>query len=196
MNPITREAKTALFLFIAFSVLTGLVYPILITGLVQTANPEKADGSLLFVNGSVVGSRLIGQNFTGPDYFHGRPSTVGYSAMGSGASNLGPTSSRLMDQVYQRVEKVRAENNLSRASSVPADLVMASGSGLDPHISVEGAMLQIPRVARARGLPESDVKVLVYERIEPAALGVLGQERVNVLELNLALDEMQRGKHD
>ena len=196
MNPIRQEAKTALILFMAFSVLTGLAYPILITGLVQTANPEKADGSLLFVNGSVVGSKLIGQNFTSPHYFHGRPSTVGYNAMSSGASNLGPTSSRLMDQVNQIVDKVRAENNMSWASSVPADLVMASGSGLDPHISVEGAMLQIPRVAGARGLPESDVKVLVYERIEPAALGILGQERVNVLELNLALDEMQRDRQE
>ncbi|RQW80915.1 MAG: potassium-transporting ATPase subunit KdpC [Methanothrix sp.] len=187
-----KEVKPAVLLFLAFSLLTGLVYPLLITGVVQTTMPERADGSLIVVDGQVIGSELIGQNFSSSGYFHGRPSAVGYAANGSGASNLGPTSSRLMDEVRRRVEQVRMENNLSQNMPVPADLVEASASGLDPHISMEGAMLQVPRVAKARGFPESEVKLLVYQTIEPAQFGILGQERVNVLKLNLALDDLTR----
>ena len=153
--------------------------------------PDKASGSLLYVNGTVVGSELIGQNFTSPGYFHGRPSAVGYAGNNSGASNYGPTSAKLMEQVRQRVEQVRRENGLFPNASVPADLVLASGSGLDPHISVEGAMLQVQRVARVRGLP-SEVKALVDQHTEYPQFGFLGQERVNVLSLNLALDELKR----
>jgi K+-transporting ATPase ATPase C chain len=192
MNGIAKELRAAGLLFIAFSLLTGLIYPLFITGIVQTAMPEKAGGSLLILGGNVVGSELIGQSFSGREYFHGRPSAIDYNASSSGASNLGPTSARLMEQVKQRIEQVRSENNLSQNGPMPADLVLASGSGLDPHISVEGAMLQVPRVASARGLPESEVKVLVYQHIEPAVFGILGQPRVNVLKLNLALDELKR----
>lgn len=192
MYDIIKEVKPAVLLFLVFSLLTGLVYPLLITGVVQTTMPERADGSLIVVDGQVIGSELIGQNFSTPGYFHGRPSAVSYAANGSGASNLGPTSSRLMDEVRRRVEQVRMENNLSQNMTVPADLVEASASGLDPHISMEGAMLQVPRVAKARGLPESEVKLLVYQTIEPAQFGILGQERVNVLKLNLALDDLTR----
>jgi K+-transporting ATPase ATPase C chain len=192
MHDIIKEVKPAVLLFLAFSLLTGLVYPLLITGVVQTTMPERADGSLIVVDGQVIGSELIGQNFSGPGYFHGRPSAVSYAANGSGASNLGPTSSRLMDEVRRRVEQVRMENNLSQNTSVPADLVQASASGLDPHISMEGAMLQVQRIAKARGLPESEVKLLVYQTIEPAQFGILGQERVNVLKLNLAMDDLTR----
>jgi len=192
MYDIIKEVKPAVLLFLAFSLLTGLVYPLLITGVVQTTMPERADGSLIVVDGQVIGSELIGQNFSSSGYFHGRPSAVGYAANGSGASNLGPTSSRLMDEVRRRVEQVRMENNLSQNMPVPADLVEASASGLDPHISMEGAMLQVPRVAKARGFPESEVKLLVYQTIEPAQFGILGQERVNVLKLNLALDDLTR----
>ena len=192
MHEIIKELKPAAILFVALSVLTGLVYPLFVTGIVQVAMPDKASGSLLYVNGTVVGSELIGQNFTSPGYFHGRPSAVGYSANGSGASNFGPTSAKLMELVKQRIEQARGENGLSTDASVPGDLVLASGSGLDPHISVEGAMLQVPRVAKARGLPESEVKVLVYQHIETAQFGILGQERVNVLKLNLALDGLTR----
>jgi K+-transporting ATPase ATPase C chain len=192
MDEIAEEIRTGVLLFLAFSVLTGLAYPLFITGIVQTAIPEKAGGSLLFVEGKVVGSELIGQNFSGPGYFHGRPSAVGYSANGSGASNFGPTSAKLMEQVRQRIKQIRSESNLSQNAPVPADLVQESGSGLDPHISVEGVMLQVQRVAKARGLPESEVKVLVYQHIETAQFGILGQERVNVLRLNLALDGLTR----
>ena len=192
MNKITDDLKTAMLLFIAFSLLTGLIYPLLMTGVIQIAMPEPASGSLIVVNGSVVGSELIGQNFTSPSYFHGRPSAVNYAGNGSGASNFGPTNKNLMEQVRQRISEVRTENNLSSNATVPSELVLASGSGLDPHISMEGAMLQVPRVAVARGIPESEVKVLVYQHIEPAQFGIMGQERVNVLNLNLALDKLNR----
>ena len=195
MNKITDDLKTAMLLFIAFSLLTGLIYPLLMTGVIQIAMPEQASGSLIVVNGSVVGSELIGQNFTSPGYFHGRPSAVNYAGNGSGASNFGPTNAKLMEQVSQRISEVRRENNLSSNATVPGELVLASGSGLDPHISMEGAMLQVPRVANARGIPESEVKVLVYQHIEPAQFGIMGQERVNVLNLNLALDELNRSGH-
>jgi K+-transporting ATPase ATPase C chain len=189
MSETLKTAKTAMLLFIAFSLLTGLVYPLFITGIIQLTMPEKAGGSLLVVNDKVIGSELIGQNFSSPGYFHGRPSAVGYSANGSGASNFGPTSAKLMEQLSKRIGQVRSENNLLPNTSVPADLVLASGSGLDPHISIEGAMLQLPRVAKARGWPESHVKILIYQHVEPAQFGILGQDRVNVLKLNLALDE-------
>ena len=192
MNKITDDLKTAMLLFIAFSLLTGLIYPLLMTGVIQIAMPEPASGSLIVVNGSVVGSELIGQNFTSPSYFHGRPSAVNYAGNGSGASNFGPTSAMLMEQVSRRISEVRTENNLSQNATVPSELVLASGSGLDPHISMEGAMLQVPRVAAARGIPESEVKVLVYQHTEPAQFGIMGQERVNVLNLNLALDKLNR----
>jgi K+-transporting ATPase ATPase C chain len=192
MNKITDDLKTAMLLFIAFSLLTGLIYPLLMTGVIQIAMPEPASGSLIVVNGSVVGSALIGQNFTSPGYFHGRPSAVNYAGNGSGASNFGPTSAKLMEQVSQRISEVRRENNLSSNATVPGELVLNSGSGLDPHISMEGAMLQVPRVANVRGISESEVKVLVYQHIEPAQFGIMGQERVNVLNLNLALDKLNR----
>jgi K+-transporting ATPase ATPase C chain len=192
MNKITDDLKTAMLLFIAFSLLTGLIYPLLMTGIIQIAMPDQASGSLIVTNGKIVGSQLIGQNFTSPGYFHGRPSAVNYAGNGSGASNFGPTSANLMEQVSQRISEVRRENNLSNNATVPSELVLASGSGLDPHISMEGAMLQVPRVAAARGIPESEVKVLVYQHTEPAQFGIMGQERVNVLNLNLALDRLNR----
>jgi len=192
MNNIKDDLKTAMLLFVAFTLLTGLVYPLLMTGIIQIALPEQASGSMIVVNGKIVGSELIGQNFSSPGYFHGRPSAVNYAGNGSGASNFGPTNKNLMEQVSQRISEVRTENNLSSNATVPSELVLASGSGLDPHISMEGAMLQVPRVAVARGIPESEVKVLVYQHIEPAQFGIMGQERVNVLNLNLALDKLNR----
>ncbi len=192
VNEITSEIKPAVLLFVVFSVLTGLVYPLFITGVVQVAMPDRAGGSLIVVDGKVVGSELIGQMFTDPGYFHSRPSAVGYSANSSGASNLGPSSSKLMEQVSQRIAEVRSENDLPPDASVPADLVLASGSGLDPHISPDAAVIQVKRVAKARGLPEGDVMALVHSHVEPAQFGVLEQNRVNVLKLNLALDGMTK----
>ena len=191
MNKITKEIRIAVSLFVAICVLQ-LVYILFVTVVAQITMPDKANGSLLYVDGKVVGSELIGQSFTSPGYFHGRPSAVDYDSAESGGSNYGPTSAELMKQVRQRIERVRRENGLPPDAPVPADLVLASGSGLDPHISVEGTMLQVPRVATARGLPESEVKMLVDQHIEPPQLGFLGQKRVNVLKLNLALDELTR----
>jgi K+-transporting ATPase ATPase C chain len=185
-----KEMKPALILFMAFSLLTGVVYPLFITGIVQTALPAKAEGSLILVDGRIVGSELIGQTFQSPGYFHGRPSAVNYAANGSGAGNLGPTSARLMQEVSRRINLVRRENCLSNEENVPADLVLASGSGLDPHISRQAAMEQVARVAGARGLAHLAVQALIDQNVEPAVFGILGQERVNVLLLNLDLDNM------
>lgn len=190
MQDIIRDLKTPVLLFLAFSLVTGLIYPLLITIVVQTTMPKQAEGSLILADGKVIGSELLGQSFTSPGYFHGRPSAVSYAANSSGASNLGPTSSRLMDEVDRRVEQIRTENNLSHDVTVPAELVLASASGLDPHISMQGAILQVPRIAAARNLSQSEVKLLVYQTIEPAQFGILGQERVNVLKLNMALDDL------
>lgn len=190
-NEIIREAKTCVLLF-ALVCLLSIAYPFFVTFVAETTMPYQAHGSLIYVNGTVVGSELIGQSFTSPGYFHGRPSAVDYNGSNSGGSNLGPTSAKLMMQVKQRVDQVRRENNLSPNATVPADLVLASGSGLDPHISPESAMIQVSRVANARGLPESKVKALVEQHIEPPQFGILGQERVNVLKLNIALDEIAR----
>jgi potassium-transporting ATPase KdpC subunit len=192
MQEFFKVLKPAVLLFVAFSVLLGLVYPLLITGIVQISMLDKADGSLVVVQGKIVGSELISQNFTRPGYFHGRPSAVGYAGDNSGASNLGPTSAKLLNQTRLRVEGVRKENDLLSNASVPADLALASASGLDPHISVESAMLQVSRVAKARGLAKSEVQVLVYQYIEHPMFGILGQERVNVLRLNLALDNFEQ----
>lgn len=186
---IIKETKTCVSLF-ALVCLLSLAYPFFVSFVAEITMPHQAHGSLIYVNGTVVGSELFGQNFTSPGYFHGRPSAVDYNGSNSGGSNLGPTSAKLMEQVHQRVEKVRSENNLSPNASVPADLVLASGSGLDPDISPQGAYIQISRVANARGLPESDVRALVDQHIEGPQFGIFGQDKVNVLKLNIALDEL------
>lgn len=192
---ILKGLRTCITLFLTIVVLS-LVYTYFITGVTQTIMPYQSGGSLLYVNGTVVGSELIGQNFTSPGYFHSRPSAVDYNASNSGGSNYGATSAALMEQVRQRIEKVRTEDNLPPNSTVPADLVLASGSGLDPHISPESAMIQVSRVAEARGLNESDVQALVDDHTEGPQFGFLGADRVNVLKLNIALDEMaRRSKH-
>ena len=193
-SEIAKGIRTCVMLFATIVVLS-LAYTFFITWGAQTLMPYQANGSLLYVNGTVVGSELIGQNFSSPGYFHGRPSAVDYNASSSGASNLGQTSAKLMEQVRERVVQVRSENNLSPNASVPADMVLASGSGLDPHISVEGAMIQVQRVATVRGLQESEVKALVDRHTEYPQFGFLGQTRINVLKLNIALDELaKKGK--
>jgi K+-transporting ATPase ATPase C chain len=176
---------------LVLTVLTGLIYPGVVTGLCQLVFPDKANGSLVKVNGQVVGSSLIGQNFTKPEYFHPRPSaagTDGYDATASTGSNYGPTNQKLIDRVTASVEKFRKENP-DHAGPLPADLVTASGSGLDPHISPASAEVQAARIAQARGISLQQVRQLIEESTEGRTLGVLGEPRVNVLLLNLALDQ-------
>ena len=189
------QVKRAVMIFLSFSFLCGLVYPLMITAIAQVFFPHRAGGSLVIMDGRVAGSELIGQMFREPNYFHGRPSATepAYNAGASSGSNLGPTNAKLLEQVKERIDKVRQENDLASFDApVPADLVLASASGLDPHISPASAMLQVQRVARERLLPEPEVESLVSRHIERPLLEVWGRERVNVLKLNMALDRLKQ----
>jgi len=196
-----REIRPAIVFVIALTLITGVAYPFAMTGIAQLLFPYQAQGSLMERDGRVVGSVLIGQPFTSERYFYGRPSATTtpdqndpsktvpapYNAANSGGSNLGPTSKALIERVQSDIEKLKQENP---AAPVPIDLVTTSGSGLDPHISPEAALFQVPRVAKARNLPENRVRQLVAENTTGPLGGLLGEARVNVLELNLALDRM------
>jgi K+-transporting ATPase ATPase C chain len=186
MRSLVRPALTLLTLF---TLLTGAAYPTLVTGVAQALSPKRANGSLVVVGGRTVGSELIGQPFTSPGHFWGRPSALPgpYDARTSGGSNLGPSNPALAAAVAERVAALRAADPGNRAP-VPVDLVTASASGLDPDLSPAAALWQVPRVARSRGLPEPAVRALVEAMIEERPLGMLGAPRVNVLRLNLALD--------
>jgi len=193
---LAQQVRSAVLMVVLLTVLTGLAYPLAITGLAQVLFPDQANGTLLRdATGNVIGSALIGQMFVRPEYFHPRPSAAGsngYDATSSGASNLGPTNEKLIAAVRERAEAYRQENGLAPDALVPVDAVTASGSGLDPHISPANAYLQIRRIARARRLSEEQVRALVDHHTEGRLLGVLGEPRVNVLTLNLALDRLGR----
>lgn len=185
-----RHFKIAFLTLVFFSLLLGLVYPLMMTGVVQLLFPYRANGSLLTINGRVIGSKLIGQSFSSPGYFHGRPSDCGYDAAHSSSANLGPSNPELFKQVQKRINRVRTENGLTDTTSVPADLVLASGSGLDPDISPQSARLQVTRIANFRNLSEAVVQKLVERKTQKPIVSIFGQPRVNVLTLNLALDSI------
>jgi len=199
-----REIRPAIVVLLALTLITGLVYPLAMTGIAEVIFPRQAQGSLIERDGKVVGSELIGQLFTSDKYFHGRPSSTTapdpkdatktipapYNAANSGGSNLGPSNKALIDRVQGDIEALKNENP---AAAVPADLVTTSASGLDPHISPEAALFQVPRIAKARNMPEDRIRQLVEDNAEGRFLGLLGEPRVNVLLLNLALDRISAG---
>jgi len=194
MKNIFKEIRISLLATISLAVILCGLYPLTVWLLAQGLFPAGANGSLIEKSGKVIGSSLISQGFTDPKYFHPRPSMAGqgYDATSSAGSNLGPTSKKLIDEVGRRVSAYRAENSLAPGDLVPADAVTTSASGLDPHISLKNALLQAPRVARARGLSEGEVKKLVKLHAQGRFLGMIGEPRVNVLMLNLALDGASR----
>ena len=199
-----REIRPAVLFIIALTLITGLVYPLVMTGIAGVVFPHQAHGSLIERNGTVLGSQLIGQQFTSDKYFHGRPSaTTGsdpadpsksiampYNASNSAGSNLGPTNKTLIERVQTDLAKLKQENP---SAAVPIDLVTTTGGGLDPHISPEAALFQVPRVAKARNISEVRLRQLVQEHVEGRLVGIIGEPRVNVLMLNLALDRMAAG---
>jgi K+-transporting ATPase ATPase C chain len=189
-----NELVVALRMTIVTLALTGLLYPLIVTGLAQLAFPHQANGSLVSVGGTPVGSELLGQTFAQPGYFQPRPSAAGadgYDPTASGGSNLGPTSQKLRDRIVGDIQRLR-EQNPQALGAVPVELVTTSASGLDPHLSPEAALWQVPRVASARGASVAEVEVLVRSRIEGRTLGLLGEPRINVLLLNLELDRRFR----
>ncbi len=186
MGEMLKELKKALIIFGTLTLVLGLIYPLVMTGISQAVFPYQATGEMIKINGNVVGSELIGQNFEGPQYFQGRPSAIDYNASTSGGSNYGPTNQKLIDRVNETINEIKTNDNLSANATIPSDMVLASGSGLDRYISVESALIQVPRIAKERNISESAIKDLIQKTQETPFPGI-GQPVVNVLKLNIAL---------
>jgi K+-transporting ATPase ATPase C chain len=186
----TSQLRPAFFMLLILTVITGVIYPLVVTGIAQLVFPHQANGSLIVLDGKAYGSELIGQQFDDPKYFWGRLSAAGYNAAASSGSNYGPMNPALLDAAQTRIDALKAADP-TNTLPIPVDLVTASGSGLDPHISVAAALYQIHRVAGARGLSEADVQSLVQQNTEGRQFGIFGEPRVNVLQLNLALDGLE-----
>ncbi|KAF0154776.1 MAG: K+-transporting ATPase ATPase C chain [Syntrophaceae bacterium] len=186
------QLKRSILVFMGLSIICGLIYPLGITAVSQAVFPRQSNASIVKNGDIVIGSQLIGQHYTRPEYFHGRPSAIDppYDASNSTGSNLAPSNAKLLDQVKGRIELVRQENGLPLNRPIPADLVLTSASGLDPHISVDAATLQAPRIAGQRKISRSAVQEIVYQNTEKPFLGIWGSERVNVLQLNIALEQI------
>jgi K+-transporting ATPase ATPase C chain len=187
MGELIKELKRALIIFGTLALVLGIIYPLVITGISQVAFPYQANGEMIKINGTVVGSELIGQSFDGPQYFQGRPSAIDYNASTSGGSNYGPTNQKLIDRVNETINEIKTNDSLSANATIPSDMVLASGSGLDRYISTENALIQVPRIAKTRNISESVIKNLIQENQE-TPFPWIGQPVVNVLKLNLALD--------
>lgn len=181
---------TSFRVFLVFAIILGIIYPLAITGISQLIMPKKANGSLIIKDEKIIGSTLIGQEFTSLKYFHGRPSAINYNAATSGATDFGPTNPKLYANTSARIKHVQITNSLPANAAIPADMVLTSGSGLDPHISLENALLQMPRVAKARNISTEKLKKLIINNIDPDFIGLWGKAGVNVLKLNLALDKL------
>ncbi len=187
----SKVMKNSVLMILLMTVILGIIYPLLVTGIAQVVFPRQANGSIIYNNDKAVGSALIGQTFSGPQYFHGRPSAAGagYDAAASAGSNLGPSNPELLKRIIEQENKIRTENHLAQSQKIPVDLLTASASGLDPHISPEAAYLQAERVAGSRKISVEKVNAILEKHIEKRQFGLLGEPRVNVLQLNIALDQ-------
>jgi len=183
-----KKILLSIRVYLIFTVLLGFIYPFVVTVIVQIILPYQANGSIISKNGKVIGSKLIGQNFSNPEYFHSRLSANNYDGVNSGGTNFGPSSRKLMDSTAEKIAKVRQENGLSSDTQIPSDMVLSSASGLDPHISLQSALLQVNRISKIRGIAVKDLKKMINNNTDPDFIGIWGCSGVNVLKLNLAVD--------
>ncbi|MCK9583118.1 MAG: potassium-transporting ATPase subunit KdpC [Endomicrobiales bacterium] len=187
-----KKILLSIRIYIIFTVLLGLIYPLVVTVIAQVILPYQANGSIMRNGDKVIGSKLIGQNFSNPEYFHSRPSANNYDAVNSGGTNLGPSSKKLMDSTAEKIAKVRQENGLSSDTKIPSDMVLSSASGLDPHISLQSALLQVNRISKIRGIAVKDLKKMIDNNTDTDFVGIWGRPGVNVFKLNLAIDDFAK----
>jgi len=183
-----KKILLSIRVYLIFTILLGFIYPFVVTVIVQVILPYQANGSIINKNDKVIGSKLIGQNFSNPEYFHSRPSANNYDGVNSGGTNLGPSSKKLIDSTAEKITKIRQENGLGSDTQIPSDMVLSSASGLDPHISLRNALLQVNRISKIRGIAVKDLKKMINNNTDSDFIGIWGCSGVNVLKLNLAVD--------